>query len=199
LRSLYTTGLEPLPTISPILMSDLIIPAPITRRLAAAVYDGLLYVALLLACLLLSVILRDALGLAPSIAAWNRYCKTVFLLVGLGFFGWFWTHGGQTVGMIAWRLQLRRDDGAALRWPVAAIRYAGMLLFWVLALAPGVLALPSGIVGNNISVAAAGGTLTVLNLWWTLMDSRRRTLYDRLSSCEVVLLPPRQRAPETAS
>ena len=176
-------------------MPESTLPAPLARRLTAAVYDGLLFVALLLACLLLSVILRDALGLAPSVTDWNRYCKAVSLTVGLLFFGWFWTHGGQTVGMIAWRLRICREGGGSLRWPVAAIRYAGMLLFWALALAPGLLLLPASIAGNNVSLAAAGGTLTVLNLWWTLMDSRRRTLYDRISSCEVVLLPPRRRDP----
>ncbi len=173
-------------------MQDLIIPAPILRRLAAAVYDGLLFVALVLASLLLSVILRDAFGLKPPIAAWNRYCQGVAFFIGLAFFGWFWTRGGQTVGMIAWKLKVRRDDGAALRWPVAAIRYASMLLFWGLALAPATLLLPESIVGDNTALAATGGTLTVLNLWWTLMDGRRRTLYDRLSSCEVVLLAPRK-------
>jgi uncharacterized RDD family membrane protein YckC len=173
-------------------MSDLVTPAPVIRRVTAAVYDGLMYLALLLASLLLSIIIRDALGIDAKGGAWNRYCSGLAFAVGLAFFGWFWTHGGQTVGMLAWRLKVRREDGAALRWPVAAIRYAGMLLFWAMALTPALLSLPASIAGNNVSLAATGGTLTVLNLWWTLMDGRRRTLYDRLSSCEVVLLPSKR-------
>lgn len=175
-------------------MSDLITPAPVLRRLAAAVYDGLLLLALLMVGHLIGVILRDALGLTPTVGAWNRATQALSFLLGLGFFGWFWTHGGQTIGMIAWRLKVRRDDGASLRWPIAAIRFAAMLLFWALALAPWLLLLPASVIGDGVSLAATGGTLTVFNLWWTLMDSRRRTLHDRLSGCEVVLLPPRERS-----
>ena len=30
-------------------------------------------------------------------------------LVTFGFFGWFWTHGGQTIGMRAWKIRLVSD------------------------------------------------------------------------------------------
>lgn len=84
------------------------------------------------------------------------------LLVGLLFFGWFWTHGGQTLGMRAWRLQLRREDAGPLNWPRAVLRYALAWPSWLL-LGVGVL--------------------------WSLIDSRKQAAHDRLAGTEVVLLP----------
>lgn len=93
-------------------------------------------------------------------------------LTGLLFFGWFWTHGGQTLGMRAWRVQLRREDGAALRWPQAAFRYALAWLAW-LPLGAGVL--------------------------WCLLDHRRQAAHDRLAGTEVMLLPKAISAADHAS
>ncbi|MCB1757256.1 MAG: RDD family protein, partial [Gammaproteobacteria bacterium] len=62
----------------------------------------------------------------------------VTMLVTFVFFGWFWTHGGQTLGMRAWRLQLTGNRQHAVSWPQSIIRLAIMLLtlgagtLWVL-------------------------------------------------------------------
>jgi len=38
------------------------------------------------------------------------------------FFTWFWTHGGQTLGMRAWRLKIQRMDGHSITTFQAMIR-----------------------------------------------------------------------------
>lgn len=141
-------------------MSEPILPAPLWRRLAASIYDGLLLLALWMVGTLMDVVVRDLIGMPRDMHS----LQLLLFLIGLAFFGWFWTHGGQTLGMRAWRLQVRREDGLPLRWPVAAARYACAYLSWI----------------------CAG-----LGLLWCLIDARRRSWHDLLSGTEVVVLPPR--------
>lgn len=136
-------------------MNGLAIPAPLWRRLAATVYDVLLLAGLWLSTLLLVVLPLKVVGFEAGPAL----IRALLFTVTFGFFSWFWTHGGQTLGMRAWRLQLRRVDGAPLSWPLAMRRFAWALLLWL----PGWL--------------------------WLLADTRRLAWHDRLSGTELVLLP----------
>lgn len=162
-------------------MSDL--PAPIWRRVAAAVYDGLLLVGLWMVALVIDTLVRDLFGLDRSWTALRAY----LFLVGLGFFGWSWTHGGQTLGMRAWRLRLRRSDGSAVRWPDAALRYAVMLLCWAIALTPALMQLPQ-LAARPRAMAITATTLVLLALilLWMRLDARRRGPPDWLSRTEIV-------------
>jgi len=162
--------------------------APLWRRIAAAFYDGLLLLALWLSGTLLAVVAQDLLKLPPS-DGWQQGLRLYYLVLGLLFFGGCWTHGGQTPGLRAWRLRLQRDDGAALRWPVAAVRYVAMLVSWIVALLPG-LALVPALRGHFPGLASAGGAGAVLlaaGLLWTRLDARRRSPQDRLASTVTVL------------
>ena len=139
-------------------MPELILPAPLWRRLAAAAYDLLLLAAIFMVVARADVWTRSRLGLPGSVGA----LRALLLTAGFLFFGWFWTHGGQTLGMRAWRLQLRRVDGGPLTWPTALARYAFAWLAW----------LPLG-----------------LGVLWSALDPRRRAWHDALSGTELVLLP----------
>jgi uncharacterized RDD family membrane protein YckC len=166
----------------------LALPSPLWRRLAAAVYDGLLLIAVIMVAALAEVLARNLLGYARD---WSLLRAWLFLC-GLGFFGWFWTHGGQTPGMRAWRLRVRRLDGAGLRWPVAAVRYAGMLAGWLLCLLPPLLlALPAQAVppqDQAYCLPVALGALVLAGLGFVLLlaDGRRRGPHDLLAGTEVV-------------
>lgn len=164
-------------------------PAPPWRRLAAACYDGLLLIAVWMVTLLASLFLHQLLGMARN----DHFNSLLLFLSGLAFFGWSWTHGGQTLGMRAWRLRLMRDGGADVRWPVAAVRYAMMLTCWLVVLAVLVLPLlPPAVAARvpRLTQALEGcAVFTLVVLLLPLLDGRRRTLYDRLTSTEVVLLP----------
>lgn len=162
------------------------LPAPLWRRLAAAAYDGLLLIGLWMAAALAEVIVRDSvLGLPRHWIALQIY----FFLVGLAFFGWFWVRGGQTLGMRAWRLQVRRADGSALRWPIASLRYAVMLVTWGVALTPLVLLLPRLSTLPHASEATLIAIiLTSAGLITFRLDPQRRAPADRIAGTEVVTL-----------
>lgn len=167
-------------------MTDVLLPAPLWRRLTAAAYDGLLLIALWMVALLLDVLLRDLLALERE---WHALRAYVFL-VGYLFFGWFWTHGGQTLGMRVWRLQVQRPDGGVPGWTSAMARYAVMLAVWGIALAPLLLRLPrlsQWSLTPTLTMIALGLSATLLLVW--RMDARRRAPQDWLSHSEMVLLP----------
>lgn len=139
-------------------MSQGPIPAPLWRRLAAAIYDSLLVAAIWMAVGVLDLLLRTALGAGNS----PRLLGAALFFAMFAYFGLCWTRGGQTLGMKAWRLQLRALDGGAVRWSAAALRYA--------------LAYPAWL-------------LFGLGVLWSLVDPRRRGWHELGSGTELVLLP----------
>lgn len=132
-------------------------PASLLRRLAAFSYDLLLLVALVLCFTLLVVVAAAAFGRSvPPGSVWFQL--GVIALVAT-FFCAFWVHGGQTLGMRAWRIRVVRDDGGKLTWRRAAARFAAAL----------VAILPAG-----------------LGLWWSLLDEAGRAWHDRWTRTRVV-------------
>jgi uncharacterized RDD family membrane protein YckC len=97
----------------------------------------------------------------------GRLGLQAFLFVVLGvYFIWFWSHGGQTVAMKAWRIRVLRADGSPLSLTRALARY---LLGWLWFL-PGLLVLwlaGARSAGGMLATIAAGvigyAALTRLN------------------------------------
>ncbi|WP_051362279.1 RDD family protein [Solimonas soli] len=167
-------------------MSEPLPPAPLWRRLIAAVYDGLLLLGLWMATVLIDAVLRNLAGIPYD---WATLQLCVFL-VWLGFFGWFWTHGGQTLGMRVWRLRVQRDDGRALSWAAAATRCAVMLAVWGVVLAPALARLPHLRDGAHAGIVAlVCALLAALMLIGLYADRRRRAPQDWLSGTTIVELP----------
>lgn len=135
----------------------------ILRRLAAMLYDSIL----ILAMMLISTAIIVAIIPAHVIAPGNHWYQAWLLLIMFGFFAWFWTHGGQTLGMLAWRIQIKTADGAKPTLKDAAIRFC--------------LAIPS------LLFAGVG-------LLWQLLDKDRLALHDRFSNTQLVMLPKGQRS-----
>ena len=127
------------------------------RRLGALLYDAVLLLGLLMLAILILIVPYDLLAARPYPHAdplFRTLLQLYLLAVIGGFFLYFWTHGGQTLGMRAWRLRVRRDDGAPLRLADAARRLA-----WA-----------------TLSLAPAG-----LGLWWCLVDREGLAWHDRRS------------------
>jgi uncharacterized RDD family membrane protein YckC len=166
----------------------LILPAPLWRRLIAALYDGLLLLGLWMAAALADVLVRDQL-LGYERQPQLQYAY--FFAVGLGFFGWFWTHGGQTLGMRVWKLRLRTEAGDGLNWPRAAGRYAATLLCWAVVLTPLAARLPPVARQHPQAgmVAAAAAVAVLAALILQRLDGRRRAPQDWLSGTEMVFEP----------
>ena len=139
-------------------MTAIVLPAPLWRRLASAAYDALVLIAIFMVVVMAELFLRGAAGLPGNVYV----LRALLLLAAALYFGASWTRGGQTLGMRAWRLQLRRTDGAPLTWPTALARFAFAFLAW----------LPLG-----------------LGVLWCALDARKRAWHDTLSGTEVVLLP----------
>ena len=101
-------------------------PAGLCRRLGAICYDALLLFAIL--CIATALVLPLNGGAAISHnPVFFLYVYTVCLL----FFGWFWTHGGQTLGMRTWKLRLQRHDGGNISWWQALVRFL-LASLWLL-------------------------------------------------------------------
>jgi uncharacterized RDD family membrane protein YckC len=130
-------------------------PASLARRLAALVYDGLVLAGILLVFTLIVVLSRGARAVDPQ--TW-WFEASLLVLVALFYLG-FWTHGGQTLGMRAWRIRVVSNDGG----PVSAARATARFFAAWLA------ALPVG-----------------LGYWWSLWDAQGLCWHDRLSRTRVI-------------
>ncbi|MDX1696290.1 MAG: RDD family protein, partial [Ketobacteraceae bacterium] len=80
------------------------------------------------------------------------------------FYYWFWTHGGQTLGMRAWRLKVvdARLDGTPPHFIRCVLRF----------------------VGAFFSLSAFG-----LGYIWVLFDPNNDTWHDRISSTRTLVIP----------
>ena len=123
------------------------------RRLAAIVYDAVLLSGLLFIAAALAVLANR--GEAIRGAWFSAY----LLLVSFLFYGWFWTHGGQTLGMRAWKIQVLQRQGGSVTWPQALGRFLLAVVSW---------------------------SLFGLGFFWILVDREKLAWHDRLSNTMLI-------------
>lgn len=92
--------------------------AGFARRILSMLYEILVFGAVLFVAAFIFTVLRN-----PQAPGAMPFFRAYLLLVALGFFTWFWSHGGQTVAMKAWRIRIERRDGKPLRFPQSALRF----------------------------------------------------------------------------
>ena len=171
------------------------LPSPgLFRRLASGFYDALIMFAI---CILATfIIVPFTHGKAfESFYAQHAGMKLVYQLglLGLGyaFFGGFWTHGGQTLGMRTWSLRAMRMNGAPLDWYRALVRYLTMLIPWLL-LVLGCEFLINARGQPDMSVHHVTATviflLAITASLWPVFDPHRLAWHDHLSETRLVLL-----------
>ena len=126
----------------------------LVRRLMAIVYDVLL----LLAVLFVTTTLAIALNHGEAINDHPYYMVFVFiqLLISFIYYGWFWTHGGQTLGMKTWKMKLSTRSGDVLDWKQALVYFLAAILSW----------------------SALG-----LGFLWALFNRNRSTWHDLIAHC----------------
>ena len=115
-------------------MSTGYLPASFLRRIGAIFYDSMLVVSFLFVVGMLSMkAMMYVLNLdnvpAGSLAAKGFFVYLVIL--AYVFFAWFWIHGGQTLGMRAWKIKLIRQDGMTISWVQAFFRFCYSIVSWV--------------------------------------------------------------------
>ncbi len=135
--------------------------AGLFRRLAAMLYDGLLLLAIYMSSTAALLLLT---GGEPFVGHLRLYYQLFLLAIGLGFFAMFWHFGGQTLGMRAWRLQVRGAQGP-LSWQEAWLRAACSLVSW----------------------ASLG-----VGYLWSLVDRERLAWHDRLSGTRLIVIPKKR-------
>lgn len=102
-------------------------PTPsLLRRFAAIFYDFLL----LLSILFLSTALILPLNAGQAFDA-NWLYLLYLLSVSFIFYGWFWTHGGQTLGLKAWKLQVLTINKQTITWWQAFLRFSSAIISWL--------------------------------------------------------------------
>lgn len=107
-------------------MIDTSQPPGLFKRLAVTVYDFLLLIAVLFLATLVLLPFQEGNYFQPNSWEYSVYlCLTSFL-----FYGWFWTHGGQTLGLMAWKMRVTTDNSQALSWKQALIRFVVAIFSW---------------------------------------------------------------------
>lgn len=129
--------------------------APLRYRLGAMLYDALIVIAMWVFTIVALVTLTGA-------AVTGAWVQSVLFLELYAFFAFSWMHRGQTVGMLAWRLELRSD---APFTPSRALRR---------------------FLGACLAFASLG-----IGYAWIWFDRERRTWPDRFSGSTVVRRPKR--------
>lgn len=159
-------------------------PSPL-KRLLVAIYDGLLILA--------TVFFASAITLpftGGEATSANNIFMTIYLFAVIYvFYGWFWTHGGQTLGMRAWKQQLVQLDGSPVNWQQAFIRFITALPAWCLFLI-GILLwiLPEKIELAEWLTNIPKWLLTLSGFVWILLNNRNNNWRDKISGTHVILL-----------
>jgi uncharacterized RDD family membrane protein YckC len=132
------------------------------RRFAAAVYDTVLLVALLLLLTTILVLGILRVEITPqSVGAWAYLYRFGLLAIIVAYYLLNWTRSGQTLGMRAWHLRAVTDSGKPLALKAAVIRLIWATLAWA----------PAG-----------------LGVLWVLLDRDHLAVQDRLSHTRIVHL-----------
>lgn len=144
--------------------------ASLVKRLMAIIYDLLLLLAMsfvtgIITSTLTTFIVNNGNAITPDHPFYlvnQLIILCVLTLTALIFYGWFWTHGGQTLGMKTWRIQLVSEDGGIISWKQATIRFFAAVISWC---------------------------FLGLGFLWSLIDRDSRCWHDMLSSTRLLQLP----------
>ena len=148
-------------------------PVSLLRRLGAIVYDALLLFAVLFVATALVLPLTGGEAVSPH----HPFFSTYLFFICFFFYAWFWTHGGQTLGMRAWKIRVQRRDGGGITWWQALVRFL-LANLWLLPLVYLTQILGLGL---NLSLGISLGSLLL-----TLV----LRLHDRYSETVLVLIKP---------
>ncbi|MBT7763439.1 MAG: RDD family protein [Gammaproteobacteria bacterium] len=142
--------------------------AGLPRRLAALLYDGFLVFAMwmFIGYAMLGIFGTDSNQVVEGVVQTDSVVSTLtFLLMvasSSGFYLWFWTRGGQTLGMISWRLKAVSFDDRPMSVRQGIIRFfSAWPAFW----------------------------LAGIGYFWLYLDKNNDALHDKLSETKVILMP----------
>lgn len=120
------------------------------RHMAIIAYDALLLLAILFLATAIVLPFNDGEAFTSSQFLFPIY----ILFISFLYYGWCWTHGGQTLGMKTWKIRLQTLDYQPITWSIAFKRFLLAFVSW-------------GFVG--------------LGFLWKFFDKKRFTWHDHLS------------------
>jgi len=169
-------------------MQNLSITATVTRRLLASFYDVLLLLGILFAVSACAVAINK--GVAVTHPA---YYLSLFLTAFV-FYGWFWTHDGQTLGMRTWKIKIISDKGDKVSWKQSAIRFTSALVVSL----PAITGLIWLFTDDNKRFWAVLALLPLVSgLIWLLYDRERLAWHDKLSATRLISLKAQDKATQS--
>ena len=152
------------------------------KRLLAALYDGFLVLATIFIATALTMPFTKG-----EVAANNRIYMSFYLLfVAYIFFAWFWTHGGQTLGMRVWKQKLIGLDGKAVNWQQSFIRFISGLPAWGLFIIGLILWIKSDIAESLTNIP--GWLFTLTGFIWVLLNTKSNNWRDKLSGTQIIVV-----------
>jgi uncharacterized RDD family membrane protein YckC len=118
--------------------------------LAIIFYDALLLLAVLFFATLIILPFNAGIAFSKGQFLYSAY----LIFVSFLYYGWFWTHSGQTLGLKAWKTKVLTEDYQPISWRQAFIRLVVALFSY-------------GLFG--------------LGFLWILVDKDRRSWHDVVS------------------
>lgn len=146
--------------------------AGLPRRLAALLYDGFLVGAIwmLVGYLVQLVVGPDTSQLIDGVVQTDPLLDNILFVLmfasASSFYIWFWTRGGQTLGMMAWHMKVVSLDGSSLKPMQSMLRF--------------VAAWPAFFIFG-------------LGYLWMYIDPQRDALHDKLTHSKVLVIPKQHR------
>jgi len=144
-------------------------PAPLWRILAAMAYDSILVIAIwmVVTFIILSFFgVENARTLEGEAVVLDPIYKnitfTAMIVSAWAFYGWFWTHSGQTLGMQAWRIRVVSKQGKPITVAQSVVRFGAAMVSWL---------------------------LLGIGYWMMLFNSEKETLHDKVSNTRLVSVP----------
>ncbi len=132
------------------------------RRLAAVIYDLFLLIALLFVATAVILPLNHGEAFTDYPIVYPLFLLTLSFL----FYGWFWTHGGQTLGLRAWHLNVLTENQKNINWYQALLRFLAAILSWL---------------------------FLGLGFFWSLIDKDKRCWHDYLSKTALFFETPHKK------
>ncbi len=126
--------------------------------MAIVLYDALLLLAVLFLATALALPLNSGIAFTESQFLYPLY----LIFISFAFYGWFWTHDGQTLGLRTWRYQTLTFDRQPITWKQAFLRFCFGSLSWA-------------ILG--------------LGFFWIFFDKNNLALHDKLSKTRLFPRP----------
>ena len=137
-------------------------PCPLWRRLMSISYDFILLVCLIFIAWQPVPLLPDQLHPVVDRALRLGY----LLIISYAFFGWFWCHGGQTLGMRSWKIKLvpiPPGPHSIITWKIAYLRFIASIFSWL---------------------------FFGIGFLWSIFDKNKQTWHDTFSKTQIVLVNP---------